>query len=142
MKRGELWTATGPGYAGKPRPVLILQDDAFAATDSVIVALMTTDPTAAPLLRVPVAPDAANNLSQPCSVMVDKIMAVPRARVGRLVGRLDGQRLATVGALVATVLGLARPPSPPARRTAPGATKKARSVPAKGTAARKATRTP
>ena len=118
MKRGELWTATGPGYAGKPRPVLILQDDAFAATDSVIVALMTTDPTVAPLLRLPVAPDAENNLSRPCSVMVDKIVAVPRAKLGLRVGRLDDRRMAEVGAMAATVLGLARPPTT-GRRSAP-----------------------
>lgn len=142
VKRGELWTAAGPGYAGEPRPVLILQDDAFAATDSVIVALMTTDPTAAPLLRLPVAPDTINNLSQPCSVMVDKIVAVPRAKVGRLVGRLDGQHMATVGVMAATLLGLARPPSPPTRRAAAGTAKKARSALAKGSAARKATKAP
>jgi mRNA interferase MazF len=141
VKRGELWTAAGPGYAGEPRPVLILQDDAFAATDSVIVALMTTDPTAAPLLRLPVAPDTINNLSQPCSVMVDKIVAVPRAKVGRLVGRLDGQHMATVGVMAATLLGLAR--SPPTRRAAAaGTAKKARSALAKGSAARKATKAP
>ena len=33
MRRGELWTASaGQGYAGKPRPVLIIQDDRFDAT--------------------------------------------------------------------------------------------------------------
>ena len=30
MKRGELWTAAGGRhYAGKPRPVLLVQDDRF-----------------------------------------------------------------------------------------------------------------
>ena len=30
MKRGEIWTmAGGSGYASKPRPVVIVQDDAF-----------------------------------------------------------------------------------------------------------------
>lgn len=110
MKRGEFWTAAGPGYAGKPRPVLILQDDAFAGTDSLLVALVTTDPTAAPLLRLPIAPDAVNNLSKPCSVMVDKIMAVPRAKVGRRIGRLDDRSMAAVNVMVATIMGLARPP--------------------------------
>ena len=44
MKRGDVWTAAGAsGYAGKHRPVLILQDDAFSGTDSVIVGLFTTD---------------------------------------------------------------------------------------------------
>lgn len=114
MKRGEVWTATGPGYAGKPRPILILEDDAFAATDSVLVALITTDPTPAPLLRLPVTPDATNNLVKACSVMVDKIMAVPRAKVGRFVGALDARSMARVNVMVATVLGLARPAAGPA----------------------------
>ena len=109
LKRGEFWTAAGPGYAGKPRPVLILQDDAFAATDSVLVALVTTDATVAPLLRLPVAPDATNNLSRACSVMVDKITAVPRTKVGKFVGVLDARSMARVNVMAATVLGLARP---------------------------------
>jgi len=32
VKRGEIWTmAGGPGDASKPRPVVIVQDDAFTA---------------------------------------------------------------------------------------------------------------
>ncbi len=31
MRRGEIWTAAGGGdYTGKLRPVVIIQDDAFA----------------------------------------------------------------------------------------------------------------
>ena len=38
MKRGEIWTAAaGSGYVGKPRPVVIVQDDLFDATASVTV---------------------------------------------------------------------------------------------------------
>ena len=32
MKRGKVWTASGTGYAGKPRPSVIVQDDRFDAT--------------------------------------------------------------------------------------------------------------
>ena len=36
MRRGEIWTVFGgKDYAGKPRPVVILQDDSFDATNSV-----------------------------------------------------------------------------------------------------------
>jgi mRNA interferase MazF len=49
MKRGEIWTvAGGKDFAGKPRPVVILQDDSFDATASVTVCAFTTDPTDAP----------------------------------------------------------------------------------------------
>jgi mRNA interferase MazF len=38
MKRGDIWTvAGGPGYAGNPRPVMVLQDNRFDATESITV---------------------------------------------------------------------------------------------------------
>ena len=59
MKRGEIWTAAGGrGYAGRPRPVVIVQDDRFAATASVTVCPFTSDPTDAPLIRLPIEPSA------------------------------------------------------------------------------------
>ena len=37
MRRGEVWTAAGgKDYAGKPRPIVIVQDDRFNATSSVL----------------------------------------------------------------------------------------------------------
>src|SRR5512146_2838278 len=45
VKRGEIWTvAGGKDYAGKPRPVVIVQDDRFDMTNSVTVCAFTTDP--------------------------------------------------------------------------------------------------
>ena len=58
MKRGEIWTvAGGRDYAGKPRPVVILQDDRFDATQSITICAFTTDRTEAPLFRLPIEPD-------------------------------------------------------------------------------------
>ena len=49
MKRGEVWTAAGgKDYAGKPRPIVIVQDDRFDATDSITIYALTADPTDAP----------------------------------------------------------------------------------------------
>ncbi len=37
VKRGEIWTVSGgKDYAGKPRPVVILQDDRFDMTEGVM----------------------------------------------------------------------------------------------------------
>ena len=80
MRRGEVWTAAaGGGYVGKPRPVVILQDDRFDATDSVTVCAFTTDPTEAPLLRLVVDPDAVNGLAERSSLMVDKMTTLRRS---------------------------------------------------------------
>ena len=66
MKRGEIWTAAGgKDYAGKPRPIVIVQDDRFDATDSVTICAFTTDPTEAALVRILVEPDVLNGLEAP-----------------------------------------------------------------------------
>ena len=58
MRRGEIWTASGgPDYAGKPRPVVIVQDNRFDATGSINVCPLTTDPTDAPLFRPVIEPN-------------------------------------------------------------------------------------
>ena len=108
MRRGEIWTAAGgSGYAGKPRPVLIVQDDRFDATDSVTVCAFTTDPTEAPLIRLLTKPDEMNGLRDASSVMVDKITTVPRKRLGERIGRLGDQDLVRLGRAIIVFLGLA-----------------------------------
>ena len=89
MRRGEVWTvAGGRGYAGKPRPAVILQDDRFDATASITLCAFTTDPTDAPLFRLLIEPNATNGLRAPCRLMVDKITTVPKAKIGSLIGLL------------------------------------------------------
>ena len=58
--RGDIVTAAGGVYASKPRPVVVLQDDLFSASDSVTVCPLTTKKVDAPLLRMPLAADEAN----------------------------------------------------------------------------------
>jgi hypothetical protein len=63
VKRGEVWTAAGDkDYAGKPRPIVIVQDDRFDATTSITICAFTSDPTDAPLFRLAVEPSEANGL--------------------------------------------------------------------------------
>jgi mRNA interferase MazF len=110
MRRGEIWTvAGGKDYAGKPRPVVILQDDRFDATASITVCAFTTDPTEAPLFRLPIEPDPRNGLRTPCRLMVDKITTVPRSKIGSLIGRLDDEDVLRLNRAVLVFLGLAGP---------------------------------
>ena len=108
MRRGEIWTAAGgSGYAGKPRPVVIVQDDRFDATDSVTICGFTTDPTEAPLIRLRVDPTDLNGLRELSSLMVDKITTVHRTRLGERIGRLSDDDLVRLGRAVVVFLGLA-----------------------------------
>jgi mRNA interferase MazF len=89
MKRGELWTmAGGTGYTSKPRPNVIVQDDAYTARDSIVVCLITTDATDLPVFRVPVDPTAENGLRATSRLMVDKVTTVTKSRLGQRIGRL------------------------------------------------------
>ena len=107
MKRGEIWTAAGGAdYAGKPRPVVIVQDDRFDATDSITICAFTTDPTEAPLIRLRVEP-GDSGLREASSLMVDKITTVPRLRLGERIGRLSDEDMLRLGRAMVVFLGLA-----------------------------------
>ncbi len=109
MKRGELWTmAGGTGYASKPRLVVIVQDDAFTARDSIVVCLITTDATDLPVFRVPVDPTAENGLRATSRLMVDKVTTVPKSRLGQRIGRLADDDLLRLNRSLLVFLGLAR----------------------------------
>lgn len=111
MRRGEVWTvASGRDYAGKPRPVVIVQDDSFDATDSITVCAFTTDATHAPLFRLPVVPNERNRLRMVCRLMVDKIVTVPKAKLGAQIGRLDDEDIMRLNQAVLVFLGLAVSP--------------------------------
>jgi mRNA interferase MazF len=108
MKRGEIWTvAGGKDYAGKPRPVVIVQDDSFDGTDSITVCAFTTDPTEAPLFRLPVEPSAWNGLNVACRLMADKVTTVPKAKLGGRIGRLEDQDILRLNRAILVFLGLA-----------------------------------
>jgi mRNA interferase MazF len=111
MRRGDIWTvAGGKDYAGKPRPVVIVQDDSFDETDSITVCPFTTDKTEAPLFRLPVEPNDRNGLRATCHLMVDKITTVPKTKVGSRVGRLDDEDILRLNQAVLVFLGLAVSP--------------------------------
>ncbi len=109
MKRGEIWTiAGGPGYAGKPRPAVIIQDDGFCETPSIAVCLLTSEPVEAPMLRILVQPSPENGLRAASRLMVDKIITVPKSRLGQCIGRLADDDLLRLNRSLLVFLGLAR----------------------------------
>jgi mRNA interferase MazF len=108
VKRGEVWTAAGGAdCAGKPRPVVIVQDDRFDATKSVTVCAFTSDPTDAPLLRLAVEPNETNGLRTTSRLMVDKITTIPRAKLRSRIGRLADIDMVRLNRAIMIVLGLA-----------------------------------
>lgn len=108
MKRGDVWTvAGGADYAGKPRPTVVLQDNAFDRTASVTICPFTTHAVEAPLLRLAIEPSDENGLRLASQLMVDKITTVSKAKMERRVGRLSDEDIVRLNRAVLVFLGLA-----------------------------------
>ena len=107
MKRGDIVTVSAPGDYGKPRPAIVVQSDWLDGTDSVLVALVTGTLRDAPIYRLTVEPSPETGLKIASQVMVDKILALPRAKCGVVVGRLDSGSMVALNRMLSVVLGLA-----------------------------------
>jgi mRNA interferase MazF len=68
---------------------------------------LTTDPTSAPIFRIPIPSNTRTGLRAPCKLMVDKLTAVRRKRLGTLIGRLSPDELKALNRAVFVFLGLA-----------------------------------
>jgi mRNA interferase MazF len=107
VKRGEIWTVAGGGhYTDKPRPAVILQDDAFDATNSITIAAITTHETGISLVRPAIAPNEKNGLRVASRIMVDKISTVPKSKLGKRLGVLDDEAIIRLNRAVLVFLGL------------------------------------
>jgi mRNA interferase MazF len=110
LRRGHIWTMSGGGdYTGKPRPVVIVQDDSFDATASVTVCAFTTSDVDVPLIRLLINPSERNGLRSSSRLMVDKVSTVPKSRLGERIGRLDDEDLLRLNQALLLFLGLASP---------------------------------
>ncbi|HEU0074233.1 MAG TPA: type II toxin-antitoxin system PemK/MazF family toxin [Dehalococcoidia bacterium] len=108
MNRGEIWTVAGGGdYTGKPRPVVILQDDRFLATRSVTVCGFTTNPADIPLVRIRIEPSELNGLDEASRVMADKITTVRRSRLAKRIGQLTDEEMTSLERAILVFLGFA-----------------------------------
>jgi mRNA interferase MazF len=107
LRRGDIVTVSAPGDYGKPRPAIVIQSDWLKAADSVLVCLITSALVAAPLYRLQMEPTAANGLRTPSQIMVDKIVAMPRAKCGKAIGRIDATSLIALNHMLSVVIGLA-----------------------------------
>ena len=109
MRRGEIWTVAGASYyTGKPRPAVIVQDDLFETVGSITLVSFTTDPTEAPLFRVPIVPNERNGLETACRLMADKIITMPEANLGTRIGQLDPEDMLRLERAILIFLGMAR----------------------------------
>ena len=93
--------------AGKPRPVLIVQDDSFDATVSVSICPLVTTAVDIPVMRIPVRATQTSGLRQDSVLEIDKITTVSRSKLGEYQGRVDEENLIQFGRSALVFLGVA-----------------------------------
>jgi mRNA interferase MazF len=108
MKRGDVVVVAASGDYGKPRPAVVIQNDALSDDHaSVIVCQMTSNPMDTPDFRIAIEPNPENGLRLRSQIMVDKPMTVRRQRVGQTIGHLTKEDVARLDLALAFVMGLA-----------------------------------
>ncbi|MFA7666293.1 MAG: type II toxin-antitoxin system PemK/MazF family toxin [Burkholderiaceae bacterium] len=105
MQRGDIVTVSLPGDYGKPRPALIIQSDLLRELDSVLICPITSILRNV-LFRVTLEPSPVNGLQKISQVMVDKTSPIPRAKVSKVVGSINAERMKNVERALMLVTGL------------------------------------
>ncbi len=108
MKRGNV-AIVAHGEFGRPRPVVVVQaDELGAGTTTVLVCPITSDVTEKLPVRPAVEPKVENGLRLRSQIMTDKMLALPRSRVRRVIGSIDSETTGRLNTALLIVLGLAR----------------------------------
>ena len=111
MKRGDVVLIVAPGDLGKPRPGVIVQADELGdGTTTIIVCPMSSEIGPTERLRPVVEPSAANGLRLQTQIMTDKIIAMRRDRVRRIIGHLEASARGKLDRALLIVLGFAQRP--------------------------------
>lgn len=102
MKRGQIVVSSGRGdFSTKPRPGLIVQANLFNAHHPAFtVCPITTHLTGDHLYRVPIAREEANGLEEDSEIEIDRVQAIWRVRIRKVVGEASADVMSRVdGAL-------------------------------------------
>ena len=107
MRRGDIVLVAPPGDYGKPRPAVVIQSDRMRATDSLLLVLMTSALEDAPIYRLQIEPAPGNSLQRASQIMIEKVLAMPKQKIGQVIGRLSPDELVALNSMLSAVLGIA-----------------------------------
>lgn len=88
MRRGEIWTVAGGTFSSKPRPGIIIQDDAAQGSASVTIIPLTSMPSELQRVRVAIQLETPDGNSIQSYAQVDKITTVKAQGVSKRIGAL------------------------------------------------------
>jgi mRNA interferase MazF len=108
VKRGDVVLMVVPSELGRPRPGVIVQADEFKDLTTIFVCPISSDVQDNLPLRPTIEAKSSSGLRLRSQIMTDKMVALRRDRVRRVIGRLDSETAQQLDRALLVVLGLAR----------------------------------
>lgn len=109
MKRGDVVLVAVPSELGRPRPGVIVQAEEFNEELSrVFICPVSSDLQERLPLRPMIEANPSNGLRLRSQIMTDKMIALRRERVRRVIGHIDAETSEQLDRALLVVLGLAR----------------------------------
>ena len=109
MRRGDVVLVVVPSELGRPRPGVVVQADEFnEGLSTVFICPVSSDLQEDLPLRPMIEAKPSNGLRLRSQIMTDKMIALRRDRVRRVIGRIDRETSESLDRALLVVLGLAR----------------------------------
>ncbi len=109
VKRGDLVLVVVPSELGRPRPGVVVQADEFdQELSTIFVCPISSDVQDKLRLRPIIEAEPSTGLRIRSQIMTDKMIALRRDRVRRVIGHIDTQTSEDLDRSLLVVLGLAR----------------------------------
>jgi mRNA interferase MazF len=106
LRRGDIVIVVASGDSGKPRPAVIVQTNRLLHGDMIVVCPMSSDISDVPTIRPIVSASRENGLQVTSQLMTDRIAAVRRTRIRRVIGTLDTKTQGELDHALVFLLGL------------------------------------
>ena len=109
MRRGDVVLVVVPSELGRPRPGVVVQADEFnEGLSTVFICPVSSDLQEDLPLRPTIEARPSSGLRLRSQIMTDKMIALRRDRVRRVIGRIDRETSENLDRALLVVLGLAR----------------------------------
>jgi mRNA interferase MazF len=109
IARGDVVLMVVPSDLGRPQPGIVVQGDEFTAgLSTVFVCPVSSDLQDRLPLRPVIEVSPENGLRVRSQIMTDKLLALRRERIRRVIGRIDAETSEQLDRALLLVLGLAR----------------------------------
>lgn len=97
LRRGDIVVCAFSGDYGKPRPAVVVQSNLFNDRhETIMLCPISSELTGLVLFRVPLPKSEGTGLRKDSEVMIDKMTASKRRRIGQRIGRLSSSQMLLV----------------------------------------------